>query len=194
MRRGILWGLAALLRVSSAWGAEYGIEPGSTSIGFAVDVVDAFTVAGQFGQFSGSLALDLAHPEASTVEVTVETGSFDIGWEPAYSLLRSDAYLDVLRWPKMQFVTRKIERRDERQVRMEGDLTIRGVTRPVVLDAVLEERRPAPDGAGELAEFRVSGLVHRSEFGMQSDPLLVSDEVHLDIRAKLKLQGEGAAP
>lgn len=166
---------------------EYDIVPAATSIGFATDVVDSFTVDGHFTRFSGTLILDLNAPEASRVEVDVQTDSFDIGWEPAYSLLRSDAYLDVLHWPKMHFVTRSVTLLDEHHVRLEGDLTIRGITHPQTLDAVLEQRLFDPDKQAELAVFSAKGIVHRGDYAMISDPLLVSNDVRLDIRTKLKL-------
>ena len=170
-----------------AQSAEYEIVPAATSIGFATDVVDTFTVDGHFTRFFGTLILDLKAPEASRVEVEVQTDSFDIGWEPAFSLLRSDAYLDVAHWPKMHFVTRSVTLLDDHHVRLDGDLTIRGITHPQSLDAVLEQKLWDPDKQAEVAVFSAKGIVHRGEYAMTSDPLLVSNDVRLDIRARLKL-------
>jgi polyisoprenoid-binding protein YceI len=172
----------------------YEIGPYSTIIGFAVDLLDISTIAGAFTRFTGKLDLDLDAPQASRVAVTVDTQSFDIGWEPAYSLLRSDAYLDVRQWPAMTFVTETVSPEADAHVRLEGDLTIRGITRPQMLDAVLEQRHWDPALKAEVATFTVTGKLHRSDFGMVSDSALVADEINLNIKARLKLAGTERAP
>ncbi|WP_158240724.1 YceI family protein [Telmatospirillum siberiense] len=181
--------ILALAVPARAAPSVYEIGPYSTEIGFAVDLADVTTVAGAFTRFTGKLSLDLDAPQASRVAVTVDTRSFDIGWEPAYSLLRSDAYLDVLHWPAMSFSTETVSQQDATHVRMAGTLTIRGVARPQVLDAVLEQRHWDPDSQAEIAVFTVTGILHRSDFGMVSDALLVGDEVNLNIKARLRLAG-----
>lgn len=188
MRRSLV-SLLLLLLAPPAWAAPaiYEIGPSSTMIGFAVDLADVSTVAGAFTRFTGKLALDLDSPQASRVAVTVDTQSFDIGWEPAYSRLRSDAYLDVQRWPAMTFVTETVTATDDMHVQLVGDLTIRGITRPQTLDAILEQRHWDPAAKAEVAVFTVTGILHRSEFGMVSDSLLVADAVNLNIKARLQL-------
>lgn len=195
MRRSlVLLLLSTLATPARAAPAVYEIGPSSTMIGFAVDLLDISTVSGAFTRFTGRLALDLDAPQASRVAVSVDTQSFDIGWEPAYSLLRSDAYLDVLRWPALTFVTETVSPVDGTHVRLAGELTIRGITRPQTLDAVLEQRHWDPEAKAEVADFTVTGILHRSEFGMVSDSLLVADEVNLNIKARLQLAGTEPAP
>lgn len=195
MCRAIVLLLLMMLAVPArAATAVYEIGPYSTVIGFAVDLADVSTIAGAFTRFTGKLTLDLESPQASRVAVTVETQSFDVGWEPAFSMLRSDAYLDVRHWPAMTFVTKTVSPQDNQHVRLEGDLTIRGITRPQILDAVLEQRHWDPGLKAEVANFTVTGVLHRSEFGMVSDSLLVADAVNLNIKARLQLFGTERSP
>jgi polyisoprenoid-binding protein YceI len=188
MGRAFVLGLVLMLAAPAAAApAVYQIGPYSTEIGFAVDFLDIATIAGAFTRFTGTLEIDLDLPQASRVAVTVETRSFDIGWEPADSMLRSNAYLDVQRWPAMTFVTETVSAQDDTHLRLEGDLTLRGITRAQRLDAVLEQRRWDPDIKAEVAVFKVTGILHRSDFGMVSDSLLVADAVTLNILARLRL-------
>ncbi|RJF80762.1 polyisoprenoid-binding protein [Oleomonas cavernae] len=171
----------------AAAGSLYTIRPGTTTIGFSVDHLGMFTTEGNFAQFEGKLLLDLDNPERSRVEVKVDTGSVEVNSAEARQMLLSPDYFDPGQFPQMRFKAVSVEKRDGNKVRITGELTVRGITKPQVLDAELTERRFDPAVGAEVANFVVTGTMERSAFGMDSDEDFVSDDVVLTISAHIQL-------
>lgn len=165
----------------------YSIQPNSTQIAFEVDVLGFAPSSGDFHAFKGRLALDLDHPENSAVAVDVDASSVEMGWEPADSMVRSDSYLDIGRFNHLEFATRAVLVNDDRHVSITGDLTMRGVKKPITLLIALEKRHYDPAVGADVAEFSVNGHVSRSDFGMDADPLLIGDEIRLNITSRIIL-------
>lgn len=166
----------------------YKIEPGSTVIEFEIDLLGVAPSSGAFHSFAGFLDLDLGRPENSSVDVEVAADSVEMGWEPADSTLRSEDYLDVGHFPHMRFTTASVHVDDARHVTIAGELTMRGVTKPMELQTVLENEHYDPVHAQEVAEFTVSGHVLRSDFGMTANSGMVGDEVRLRITSRVALK------
>ncbi|WP_166646524.1 YceI family protein [Zavarzinia compransoris] len=168
-------------------GDLYRIQPGTTTIAFAVDAMGLFETTGEFEAFEGNLLLDLKEPERSRVEVRVDTTSVATDSSYAGERLRSADYFDVERYPVMRFRANAVTPLDAGRVAITGDLTIRDVTRPQTLEASLTDRRFDPAAGAEVANFTVTGKVDRAAFGMVADQGLVSDDVALSIRAHIRL-------
>lgn len=184
-----LCGLALLSMPAAVRAAVlYDIEPDFVSIGFAVDHLGLFTTTGHFRQFDGTLLLDLAHPDQSRVEVTVNVGSATTSSLDADRMLRSPAYFDVAQFPAMHFATTSVVALTLAEVRLEGDLTIRGVTRPAVFEARLEGRRHDDTLNAEVADFVAVGKVDRVAYGMIADRDFVADQIDIRISAHIRLQ------
>ncbi len=188
--------LAVVSAVASALAASgpahgqpvvYKIEPGSTIIEFEVDVLDMAPTSGAFQTFSGQLDLDLEAPQNSLVDVDVDAGSAEMGWEPADSTIRSADFLDVAHYHDVKFITTAVHVDDNRHVTISGDLTLRGVTKPMELKAVLEDEHYDTEHSREEAEFSVTGHLSRADFGMSSQSGLIGDEVRLHITSRLVL-------
>lgn len=178
--------LALLPDYAAAGGLTYPIEPASTHIRFVVDHFGLFTTKGEFQKFSGQLYLDPDHPETARVAVTVETGSVDTFWGDRNELLRSPEYFDVGRFPTMTFASSTVERTGPTTARVHGALTLLGRSHDETFDAVLTDRRA--DATGEVADFRVTGRVLRSDFGMMAGKPMVADEVDIAIDAHVRLK------
>ena len=110
----------------------------------------------------------------------VRANSVDVGSASFSDYLRSSAFLDADKHPTIDFVSTSVEKVSDREVRVSGDLTLLGVTKPLTVDVAVA--RP-PGGKGRL-QFRAETRIDRLEFGMNSGFPLVSREVDLTIRSE----------
>jgi polyisoprenoid-binding protein YceI len=125
---------------------------------------------GRFTDFDAALEFDRAKPETSRLDVTVRAASLQAG--PATNaMLRA---FEAAQHPQIRFVSTRVEPAGENEARIEGLLTLRGVTRPIVLQARMSETDPPA--------FNASGAFRRSAFGVRAWPW-TSDRVVLTIQA-----------
>jgi polyisoprenoid-binding protein YceI len=145
------------------------------------------TVKGRFHGVEGSLRVDEANPEASSVEATIDVASVDTGVEQRDAHLRSDDFFNAERFPKISFRSTRIEAAGNAPTwKLTGDLTIRDVTRSVVLDVELDGRGTDAYGnerAGFVAETRIS----RKEFGVKWNQLIETGGVAVGDTVKITL-------
>src|SRR5690606_39960532 len=119
--------------------------------------------------------------------------SIDTRQEDRDNHLRSADFFDVENHPKITFKSTSVEKVGENQYKVTGDLTIRGVTRPVTLDTTFEGRGKDPWG-GERIALTAKGAINRKDFGLtwnaalETGGVLVSDEVKLEINVEAVLQ------
>ncbi len=166
------------------------IDPAHTTVEFAVKHMMVTTVRGRFGQVSGTIELDEEDLTRSSAEVTIPVASIDTREEQRDAHLRSADFFDAENHPNMTFRTRSIEQAGEDEYRVTGDLTIRGVTREVVLDARLEGRAKKPTGE-EVIGLTASTSIDREDYGLkwnvalEAGGWLVGKEVRisLDVQA-----------
>src|SRR5262245_28019637 len=114
------------------------IDPAHTNVEFAVRHLMISTVKGRFGDVKGTVDLDLDHPAAARVDVSIGANSIDTRNNDRDAHLRSADFFDVEKFPELKYVSRRIEVLPDGTFRVIGDLTIRGVTREVPLSATLE--------------------------------------------------------
>jgi polyisoprenoid-binding protein YceI len=133
---------------------------------------------GQFRQFDGRISVDLEHPDRCRVSVHVQSQSVDVGSSSFGDYLRSVAFLDSARFPSIDFVSSSVAKVDDHTVRVTGDLTLLGVTRPLSVDVAVQREGSA--GAERLA-FVAKTSIDRLGFGMNSGFPLVSRDVELVI-------------
>jgi len=162
------------------------IDPKHTTVGFSVKHMMFATVKGRFAGVSGTIVLDEANPARSSVEVEVDAASVDTREEQRDGHLRSPDFFHAEQHPTITFRSTRVEPTSANAAEVHGDLTIRGVTRPIVFDATLLGRAKNPWGQ-EVAGFEVRGKVNRKEFGLnwnaalETGGFLVGDEVNLEI-------------
>jgi polyisoprenoid-binding protein YceI len=176
------------LHASALAGDLYQIDRHFASIEFSVGGLGLFSERGSFDRFHGALSLDLAHPEATTITVTIDAKSAMMGWDAATAQLHSPAYFDVARYPVMRFASRQVTRSAPDLYRVAGTVEIRGIERPLQLQARLVHPAHAPGSGPAAADFVVTGEIRRSAFGMAADRPLISDFVLLTIHAHILLR------
>jgi polyisoprenoid-binding protein YceI len=143
-------------------------------------------VRGRFIEFDGAIDFDPADPATGSAHVTIQAASVDTN-EPARDAhLRSADFFDVDEHPTLTFVSQRVRVREDRRLDVEGDLTIRGVTRPVTLDVSYLGLAKDPWGV-ERAGFEATATINRKDFGLawnaalETGGFLVGDEVRIDL-------------
>lgn len=143
-------------------------------------------VRGRFSEFDGTIVLDEANPERSSVTFTVQTGSVDTNEPSRDAHLRSEDFFAAERIPTITFTSTKIARRSDEIFDVTGDLSIRGVTRSVVLPVTYLGKATDPWGNEKLA-FETEITLNRKDFGLnwnaalEAGGFLVGDEVKVSI-------------
>lgn len=172
------------------------IDAVHSRIGFAVKHMMVSTVRGEFRSYRAGIELDPADFTRSRFEASIDVASVETGNAQRDADLRTGAFFDASNHPTMEFRSSRIERRGE-AFAVHGDLTIRGVTRPVVLDVTYLGDTRGPDGR-QVAGLEVRGTIDRRDFGMafhavlETGAVVVANEVRIEIDVEA-VAGEVAA-
>jgi polyisoprenoid-binding protein YceI len=164
------------------------LDPNHTVIGAVARHLMVTKVRGKFDTFQGAIHIGDT-PEESWAELEIDAASIDSGVEQRDEHLRSADFLDVEHHPKITFASTGVKRTGDNKLEVTGDLTIRGVTRPVALDVTFEGVSPDPWG-GTRAGFTISGELRREDWDMswnvplETGGVLVSKTVDLEIEAQ----------
>jgi len=165
--------------------SQWQLDPAHSSAQFAVRHMGISNVRGTFTKLSGSARYDPADSKNDSVEVTIEAASVDSRVEMRDNDLRSDHFFDVQKYPTITFRSTKVESAGADKLKITGDLTIRGITKPVTLD-VDGPSKPVKDGQGRLhMGVSATATVNRTDFGMTGYQGIVGNEVTLTIDAEL---------
>ncbi|MFI5271968.1 MAG: YceI family protein [Ktedonobacterales bacterium] len=166
------------------------LDTSHSQIGFSVKHMMVSTVRGQFTRFAGTVALDEQQPERSHVEVTIDPQSINTSDEKRDGHLRAADFFEVEKYPEIRFSSTQVERSGDDEYRVTGDLTMRGVTRPVTLEVTLDGQSRDLQGQ-RRAGFSIRGAINRKDFGLvwnvalEQGGVLVSDKVSLVIDAEV---------
>lgn len=143
-------------------------------------------VRGRFTKWNAKLALDTADLARSSVEVDLDAASLDTGVADRDAHLRSADFLDVEKHPTLRYRSRRVEAVSKERLRVVGDLTIKGVTREVVLDVEYGGQGKDPWG-NQRVGFTATAALNRKEFGLtwnqalETGGVLVADRVDVEI-------------
>jgi polyisoprenoid-binding protein YceI len=165
------------------------LDPYHTQVEFSAKHLGMMTVHGLFLETSATGNIDPDHPEASSVEVTIQTVSIRTHNDTRDNDLRSSNFLEVDKYPTITFKSTKIEPAGQDRYTMTGDLTIKGNTRPVTL-AVLKYGEFNDPQMGHRIAYSAEGQINRKDFGLTFNVMLdgkwlVSDEVQIMIEGEL---------
>jgi polyisoprenoid-binding protein YceI len=153
---------------------------------FAVKHMMISTVKGRFRDLSGTVQIDERHPESSSVDAAIETASIDTGLEQRDAHLRSEDFFDAERFPRITFRSTSVAREDDDEWQVYGDLTMHGVTRPVVLD--LEFEGETIDAWGKRrAAFTATTTINRHDFGLNWNGVIEAGGVVVQDKVKITL-------
>ena len=186
-RRVFLLGSAATLvpclsigRASAAEQLHIGAARGS--IDFAIGDSKIFRTTGSFKEWQGLVLVDDADVARSTVQVNVNTNSIQMMDTQQSEMLKDADFFDVAKFPKMTYRSSKVTRTSDSSLKVEGTITLRGITRPMELMVSVTDRKPDAAAGARYARFRATGSLKRSEFGMVKYIDVVGDMVDFSIR------------
>lgn len=168
---------------ASVQSGVYVVEPDHTQVGFSVLHLGFSRYDGVFSKASGELKLDPQALQATSLDVTVPVDSVQTTSVKLDGVLKSDQWLNAAKYPTMRFRSTSINRTGPATATIAGDLTLHGVTRPVVLKARLVGAGVNPLDRTYTAGFFVTGVIKRSDFGVDALVPMVSDQVGLTINA-----------
>lgn len=168
---------------------EWTLDASHSKIGFVATHMVVAEVEGQFDTFSGKVLLDEKDPTKSQLQLTVQVASVDTGNADRDKHLRSADFFDAEKFPTIRFESKRIKRVGK-AYKVTGELTMRGVSREVTLDATLSEPIMNPWGKWVRAA-KLSGKLDRQAFGvswnkaLDKGGLVVGNEVQLDIKVEI---------
>jgi polyisoprenoid-binding protein YceI len=166
------------------------IDPFHLQVEFATKHLGMMTVRGHFTEIETSGTIDPDYPAASSVEVTIQAASIRTNNAMRDDDLRSANFLDVDQYPTITFKSTKIEPTDPDRYTMAGNLTIKGQTHPVTLQALRYGELNDPGMMGHRIAYSAEGEIDRREFGLTTNMLLdgrwvVGDRVAIMIELEL---------
>jgi len=184
-------GLALAAGAAGAQPVKWAIDASHSSATFGVRHMMVTTVRGQFNVLSGSVEVVGNDPTTAKVSVTIDAASIDTRDAKRDEHLRSADFFDVAKFPTLTFVSKKVERAANGKLAMTGDLTIRGVTREVVLDL----EGPTAEVKDPWGNSRVGLIgtttINRKDYGLtwnkalETGGLLVGEDVTITIDVSL---------
>jgi len=171
--------------------ATWQIDPDHSSFQFKVRHLTVSNVKGEFGKASGVVTMDDKDITNLKVELTIDASSVNTGHAKRDEHLRGPDFFDVVKYPTLTFVSKKVMKTDANRLKVIGDLTIRGVAREIIV----EVEGPTPEVKDPWGGFRrgatATTRINRKDFGMtwnkvlDTGGLLVSDEVDIYVEVEL---------
>lgn len=163
-----------------AQSVTYTVDPQKSDVVFSYSMALSGDGIGQFTNVSGTSNINDADQTKTTVDALIDTRTLRAGDSIAQGQLRGSDFFDVGRYPQMHFKSRSVRPTSATTADITGDITVKGITRPIVLHATLQ-----PPGAGGARQFRARTRINRNDFAMTAYAFLVGDAVDIEIRAVL---------
>ena len=177
---------------TAATGTKWSIDPAHTSVTFGVRHMMVSTVRGEFQKVTGTVTWDPAQPEATTIEASLDVASINTREAQRDAHLKSADFLDVEKYPTIEFRSRGIGRSMAGGVEIVGELTIHGTTRVITLQV----EGPTPEYKNPWGQTVMGAsaktTIKRSEFGMtwntvlEAGGLLVGDDISIQLDVELR--------
>jgi polyisoprenoid-binding protein YceI len=168
------------------------IDKVHSHVGFSVKHMMVSTVRGRFKEYSGTLNLDAKDFTRSTFSGEIDVASIDTSNADRDNHLRTGDFFDAANHPKITFKSTRIEDKGDGAYVVHGDLTIRGVTKPVALDVDYHGTSKNPYGK-TVTGFSARGTINRKDFGVSFNAILETGGVAVAEKVKLELDIEALA-
>ncbi|EKN65327.1 hypothetical protein BABA_21066 [Neobacillus bataviensis LMG 21833] len=170
---------------------KWALDPSHSSVDFSVRHMMIANVKGTFNSFNATIEADPADLTTANIEFSIETGSVDTRSKDRDGHLVSADFFDVENHPNMTFKATNIEKTDEGEYNVTGDLTLRGVTKQETFAVTFEGQGKDPWG-NEKAGFSAQGTLNRSDYGLVWNAALETGGVLVGDKVKINLQIQAA--
>lgn len=156
--------IVAALFASSAMAADYEVDAAHSHVGFSIRHIVS-KVPGFFKDYNGTFNFDEKNPEKSKAKFEIKTASINTGNVKRDDHLRNEDFFDAKKYPSIQFESKKVTSLGGNKYKLEGDMTMRGVTKPVSFD--VEYTGAAKDPWGNMkAGFSATAQIKRKDWGL----------------------------
>jgi polyisoprenoid-binding protein YceI len=176
-----LAGLLATAGTAAAAPVTYKLDPGHTMVLFSWSHFGFSNPTANLGQVDGTLVYDEAAPTKATVEATLPLAGLDTFVPKLDEHLKTAEFLDAAKYPTVTFKSTKVTEAGKGKLKVTGDLTVHGVTKPVTLDVTLNKVGPHPMMKVQTVGFDATATIKRSDFGVGAYVPAVSDEIKIHI-------------
>ncbi|MBI1327749.1 MAG: polyisoprenoid-binding protein [Alphaproteobacteria bacterium] len=163
---------------------NYILEKPHTQIVFSIGHMGLSHSYGKFTDFDGKIQFDPTQPEKGTVNVTIKTASLDLNDATWNEHTAADKLLDAANFPEMTFESTSIKVTGEKTADITGNLTLHGVTKPVVLATIYNQSIKHPMAPKMMAGFSATTTIKRSDFGISYGIPMIDDEVKIIIEVE----------
>ncbi|MCO9048247.1 YceI family protein [Acinetobacter sp. UC24323] len=177
------FGLAVTLAstVTLAAPVDYKIDPTHTATVFSWNHFGFSTPSANFSDIQGVIKVDNAKPANSSVNVTIPLSSVNTNVPALDKEFQEEAWFNAAKYPNITFKSTKVETKDKKHFKITGDLTVKGITKPVVLDAVLNKQGEHPMAKVPAIGFNATTSFNRSDFGLGNYVPNVGDKITVNI-------------
>ena len=164
----------------------YVFDPGHSKITWSLNHFGFSTYVGQFPGVTGRLTLDPKAPQSAALDVVIDTAAVGTLNPALDTHIKSADFLDVAKFPQATFKATSVKVTGEKTADITGDLTLHGVTKPVVVQATFNQAGANPVDKKYSLGFSGKAVVKRSDFGIKTYVPYIGDDVALQIDAELK--------
>ncbi|WP_334460684.1 YceI family protein [Acinetobacter soli] len=176
-------GLAVAISSTLALAApvDYKIDPTHTATVFSWNHFGFSTPSANFSGIQGVIKVDNAKPANSSVDVTIPVSSVNTNVPALDKEFQQEGWFNAAKYPNITFKSTKVETKDKKHFKITGNLTVKGITKPVVLDAVLNKQGEHPMAKVPAIGFNATTSFNRSEFGIGNYVPNVGDKITVNI-------------
>jgi len=169
--------------LSSALAEEYAIDPAHTYPNFTIDHLGFSTMHGRFNATKGKITIDMGKKTGS-VEISIETASVDTGFKKRDDHLRSPDFFNANEFPEISFKSTKVTFNGDSKASVEGNITIKGVTKPITLAVDHIKCGEHPMNKKQVCGFNATTSLKRSDFGVKYGIPAIGDDVNITLEAE----------
>jgi polyisoprenoid-binding protein YceI len=186
----VVFSLLLLPSFAAAQVQKFAIDPAHSVMGFKIRHLVS-KVTGRFDQFEGEIQIDPKAPQTMVLAGKIMATSIDTNQPDRDKHLRSPDFFDVEKFPDITFKSTKVEKSGD-AYQVTGDLTMHGVTKPIVLQVSVLGFGPGPRG-GLTAGFEATGKINRKDFGviwnrtLDQGSTLLGDDVELELQVEARV-------
>ena len=177
---------AALFLSASAFAQTWSIDKMHSRVGFSISHLMINDIEGDFKSFDGTITASKPDFSDAVITFTADVNSINTDVEPRDKHLKSADFFDAEKMPTLSFKSTSFKKVKGKDYKMTGDLTMHGVTKPVTMNVVLNGTTTNPMSKKEMAGFKITGVVKRSDFGIGASmpDAMLSENVTLRINTE----------
>lgn len=179
--------VASIATFSIAKPVAYKIDPTHTATVFSWNHLGFSTPSANFTDIQGTINVDNEKPANSSVNVTIPVSSINSNVPALDKEFQQEGWFDAAKYPNITFKSTKLETKDKKHFKITGDLTVKGITKPVVLDAVLNKRGIHPMSKLDTVGFNATTSFNRSAFGIGNLVPNVGDKITVNITTEASI-------